>query len=208
MTGTFNSKGRTILLVASACAAFVVVVIIVLAFAGRSKVSVQEFDALQQRVLALEARVEKHSLTMDGLDQMTQQNDVFQQFVNEAAKREADFMFRLSDIETKLGISPPAPGTEPQQVPGTTAATPPKPPAPPEPKAVTAPAPAPKPAAKPAPPAPPQPESAVNGYYKVKPGDTAYSISRRFGLTVDQLKEINGLSNSDIYPGQNLRVTP
>ena len=70
MTGTFNSKGRTILLVASACAAFVVVVIIVLAFAGRSKVSVQEFDALQQRVLALEARVEKHSLTMDGLEDL------------------------------------------------------------------------------------------------------------------------------------------
>lgn len=208
MTGSFTNKGGTILLVTAACAAFIIIVIVVLAIAGRSSVSVKEFEAFQQRLLALEARVEKHSLTMDGLEQMTQQNDVFQQFVNEAAKRESDFMFRISDIEAKLGITPPVPpGTQaqpPQTAPQKVAPqSVPKPPA-----TVTPPPPAPKPAAATPPPPAPKPESAVSGYYQVRKGDTAYSISRKFGLTIDQLREMNGLKTNDIYPGQNLKVTP
>lgn len=43
--------------------------------------------------------------------------------------------------------------------------------------------------------------------YVVQRGDTLYLIGQRFGLSVAQLKAINGLSGDDIYPGQILRLT-
>ncbi|HVV55740.1 MAG TPA: glucosaminidase domain-containing protein [Mucilaginibacter sp.] len=42
--------------------------------------------------------------------------------------------------------------------------------------------------------------------YTVTQGDTLYSISRRFGLTVDELKSLNGLTDNIIRPGQKLVV--
>ena len=42
--------------------------------------------------------------------------------------------------------------------------------------------------------------------YTVKRGDTLYSISRRFGMTVNDLKQINGLRSNTISIGQKLKV--
>ncbi len=42
--------------------------------------------------------------------------------------------------------------------------------------------------------------------YVVQKGDTLYSISRKFGLTVDELKEKNALQDSGIRIGEELRV--
>ena len=43
--------------------------------------------------------------------------------------------------------------------------------------------------------------------YIVLQGDTLYSISRRFGLTVDELKQINNLPDNQIKIGQKLTVS-
>lgn len=45
-----------------------------------------------------------------------------------------------------------------------------------------------------------------NKTYTVGQGDTLYSISRRFGLTVDQLKSLNNLPGNNIKIGQKLVV--
>lgn len=46
-------------------------------------------------------------------------------------------------------------------------------------------------------------------YYQVRAGDTLYSISRRFGLTVDRLRKLNKLAlKASIYPGQKLLIAP
>ena len=43
--------------------------------------------------------------------------------------------------------------------------------------------------------------------YTVQRGDTLYTIAKRFGTTVAELTERNGLKNPDlIYPGQVLRL--
>ncbi|HET9440625.1 MAG TPA: DUF5715 family protein [Longimicrobiales bacterium] len=42
--------------------------------------------------------------------------------------------------------------------------------------------------------------------YKVRRGDTLWSIARKFHLTVPELKELNGLKNSKILPGQTLQI--
>ena len=45
--------------------------------------------------------------------------------------------------------------------------------------------------------------------HTVKQGDTLYSISRRYNLSVDHLREYNKLGvKASIYPGQQLQVTP
>ncbi len=42
--------------------------------------------------------------------------------------------------------------------------------------------------------------------YKVRKGDTLYSISRRYGLTVKELKRLNRLKNNTISIGQVLKI--
>jgi membrane-bound lytic murein transglycosylase D len=46
-------------------------------------------------------------------------------------------------------------------------------------------------------------------YYKVRKGDTVYSIARHHGLTVEELRELNDLPRrAKLHPGQRLRVAP
>jgi membrane-bound lytic murein transglycosylase D len=52
------------------------------------------------------------------------------------------------------------------------------------------------------------PERRVAGAttYKVRKGDTLYDIARIFGVSVGELRRINGLKTSRIYPGDVLRI--
>ena len=43
--------------------------------------------------------------------------------------------------------------------------------------------------------------------YTVKKGDSLGAIAERFGVTVDQLRELNGLKDNNIQAGQKLKVT-
>ncbi|RMF24579.1 MAG: LysM peptidoglycan-binding domain-containing protein [Bacteroidetes bacterium] len=52
----------------------------------------------------------------------------------------------------------------------------------------------------------PNPPPTAPQTYTVIRGDTLYSISRRFNLTVEKLKALNGLSSNLIRPGQVLRL--
>ena len=44
--------------------------------------------------------------------------------------------------------------------------------------------------------------------YRIKPGDTLYSIARNFNVSVDKLKAWNRLSSNRIHPGRELTVVP
>ena len=52
------------------------------------------------------------------------------------------------------------------------------------------------------------PDDSKIGTYSVQAGDTLYSISRKFNVTVETLKEYNGLRNNDISVGQMLYLHP
>jgi LysM repeat protein len=43
--------------------------------------------------------------------------------------------------------------------------------------------------------------------HEVKSGDTLASISKLFGLSVDEVKLLNGLEDSNLKPGQLLVVS-
>lgn len=44
------------------------------------------------------------------------------------------------------------------------------------------------------------------GFYEVTKGDTLYSISKKFNITVDDLKRLNNLSDNAISIGQSIKV--
>jgi len=46
----------------------------------------------------------------------------------------------------------------------------------------------------------------VNNLYTVQTGDTLYNISKRFGLTVDELKALNNMADNNIRIGQTMVV--
>ncbi|KIL43102.1 C40 family peptidase [Jeotgalibacillus campisalis] len=53
----------------------------------------------------------------------------------------------------------------------------------------------------------PAEQAKVSQTYTVTGGDTLFSIANLYGMTVDQLKEINQLSGNKLLPGQELKVT-
>ena len=52
----------------------------------------------------------------------------------------------------------------------------------------------------------PKPSTTGGSYYEVTKGDTLYSISKKFNVTVDDLKQWNNLSDNAISIGQSLKV--
>jgi LysM repeat protein len=54
-----------------------------------------------------------------------------------------------------------------------------------------------------------QKKAAATEIYQVKAGDTLFRISRRFGLTVEQLRSYNNIApDAAIHPGQKLKLQP
>jgi LysM repeat protein len=54
-----------------------------------------------------------------------------------------------------------------------------------------------------------QEPTSTSRFHVVQSGETLYRISRRYGLTVDQLRNYNDLaSDATIYPGQKLELKP
>lgn len=52
----------------------------------------------------------------------------------------------------------------------------------------------------------PKPTNSGEGYYEVSKGDTLYSISKRFGTTVDELRRLNDMSDNAISIGQSIKI--
>ena len=50
-------------------------------------------------------------------------------------------------------------------------------------------------------------ESEAQDYYIVKKGDTLYSISKRFNINIDNIKQINNLEGNTVSEGQKLYLT-
>ena len=53
----------------------------------------------------------------------------------------------------------------------------------------------------------PAPKPTTSGTYTVKKGDYLYKIASQYGMTVDQLRKLNGLTSNLIYSGQVLKVS-
>jgi LysM repeat protein len=55
----------------------------------------------------------------------------------------------------------------------------------------------------------PPPQQSKAQYHEVSRGETLFRISKKYGITVNQLRQLNNLTqNQAIYPGQKLLVKP
>ncbi len=66
------------------------------------------------------------------------------------------------------------------------------------------------PPVKETPPPPPTEEELLRGwvYHVVRPGESLFSVARRYGMSITGLQTINGLSTDDIYIGQKIKIRP
>lgn len=51
-----------------------------------------------------------------------------------------------------------------------------------------------------------QEADSIEALYTIQQGDTLYSLSKKFNLTVDELKKINGLKDNSLSIGQKIRI--
>ena len=52
----------------------------------------------------------------------------------------------------------------------------------------------------------PDPDPSPEKQYTVKSGDNLYNIARKFGISLDALKQANNLTSNLIFPGQILII--
>ncbi|MDY6906435.1 MAG: LysM peptidoglycan-binding domain-containing protein [Thermodesulfobacteriota bacterium] len=191
-----NSK--TMIAALAACAVIVIILIVVVATSGGPAVSEKDVQSLQSGLNALEERVDALAFSEDRIDRLRDRIGELEKITSEFGKLEADLMFRISDLEAKLGVTADkVTDTAQAQQQETTAKT-----------AAKTSVKTSKPAAAKADASAKTPDKQASGdiWYQVRKGDTVYSISRKHGLTVEALKTMNSLNSNKIFPGQKLRV--
>ena len=193
-SGNMFRKKSNLPFIIGAAALIVLVIIFVVILSGRNGSADREhLQSLEARIEKLENKLE----TMDTRDQISEQFARQERELNAMGKRlngfESTVSTQIDQIIKELGAFHQkldrAPAANAQALPSaekkTTAAAPKK-------SAVTAPK-----------------KAAAGEFYQVQAGDTLYRISRRFGLTVEQLQSYNNLArDAAIHPGQKLRLTP
>ncbi|MDY6823216.1 MAG: LysM peptidoglycan-binding domain-containing protein [Thermodesulfobacteriota bacterium] len=203
MTRNILQNTRALMAVLAVCVVAIIILIVVAATKGGGEVSKKDIQSLQDRLNTLEARMDALAFSGDRIERLATRMDEFEKVASEYGKLEADLMFRISDIEAKLGMA----GEKKTGKPVVKEQTAPEKAVPEKPATEKKKSDA-KAAASSS--APPSGESAEEGqgdaWYQVRKGDTVYSISRKYDLTVDELKAMNGLDTNRIYPDQKLKV--
>lgn len=187
---------RTLITVLAVCVVVIIILIVVVATTGGPAVAEKDIQSLQKRLATLEERLDSLAFSGDRIDRLRTRVDELEKITSEFGKLEADLMFRISDLEAELGMTG-----------GKKSAKTVDQPAGPEPvgkeKRQTS-----KPVSSvtQAPAKAPERQRTDDAWYEVRKGDTVYSISRKHGLSVEELKAMNGLQSSKIFPGQKLKV--
>ena len=193
-SGNMFRKKSNLPFIIGAAALIVLVIIFVVILSGRNGSADREhLQSLEARIEKLENKLE----TMDTRDQISEQFARQERELNAMGKRlngfESTVSTQIDQIIKELGAFHQkldrAPAANAQALPSaekkTTAAALKK-------SAVAAPK-----------------KAAAAEFYQVQAGDTLYRISRRFGLTVEQLQRYNNIApDAAIHPGQKLRLTP
>ena len=182
-----------------------VLLVLLVAFPKKPPLDVERLETLQARIDQFEERIVQLEAGQLELAQFRTQGQRAEQLLGRMDQLEETTAQRMEELSQKLvavetlASKPPPPQPAPKPPKAAVAA---KPPPKPAPKAAAQ-----KPATKPAAPKP-APAKAAGEYHTVKAGETLYRISRQYGLSVEKLSQLNGLSGTDIRVGQRLRVSP
>ena len=145
----------------------------------------EQIRVLSERMAAIENRLGVLETSSQADDAMAKRTQRVALFMNRFENLEATMARRMSDLSQRVEALESG-GRSKRTAPPPVASTPP-------------PAAASPPASKTA--------GVTAKAHVVAKGDTLYSISRKYGLSVDELLKLNGMSKGAvIYPGQSLRV--
>ena len=161
----------------------VLIIVMVFIFSGKGTLTNEDgYQDLEKRISFLEDRVAEMDRDVEEILKLEKQNKRIDVFMDRYARREADLSLKVDLLEKKLNKLQPNQKDVKNLTPKTLA----------------------KKQKKAAKPAEQTPKTSI---HQVRAGDTLYSISRKYGISVDKLKELNrSLKGNSIYPGQKLRV--
>ena len=157
-----------------------IVVILIFALAGPSNdVDKQQLYALDERIQALEKRLATIGLIDQALARIDNNEKELSLIMGRVDRFEGTVTTQIDQIIKELGKLHQKTGSTPA------------------------------PAVKTKPPVAKSTSEKQEKIHEVRAGDTLYSISRRYGLSVDQLRAYNNIGkDAAIRPGQKLRLSP
>jgi LysM repeat protein len=171
------------ILLAVAIVALVAVLLMLLLSGDSNPVSQQKLDALEGRIMALEERLDKYEAIDEKVTRIWEQAKSFEKFKDRFDRSEASMSLRMDHLTMSLETMQKQFTASPKKT-----ASPPVGPAS---KKTTA---------------SPIPKTKIK-YHQVKAGETLYSISKQYGLTVEELLKLNRMeAGSVIVTGQKLIV--
>jgi len=177
-----------------------VLLVLLVAFPKKPPVDTARLDSLTARIDQLQKQIDQLATDYGELAELKIQGKRAEQLLGRMDQLEKTTAQRMEELSQKLiamekqGLQPKPPPTAPKPPAAKPPAT--KPPAKTSTKKATK-----SPSSKPAAPTP-----AVK-YHTVQAGETLYRISRKYGITVDTLIQINKLSGTNINTGDKLRVS-
>ena len=180
------------ILLGGAVVVAVIVVLAIMFMPGNKPISSpgKDLTQIESRLKKLEAQVAAINLKNSNLNGLLEKSKQWEDFMAEYRKLNSGLILRLSDVEDKVGLAPmskktesvPAPMIVPTVKNNPTLST----------KKVTAEATA--------------ANTKPTAYYRVKKGDTVYSIGLKYGLKPETLRQMNGLEANNIKLGQKLKI--
>ena len=178
-TGLFQNK-LTRTYIIGGIGLVIIVILLVMVIAGPSDmVDRQQLQALEDRIQQLEKRITTTGVMDEALGRIDSNEKELSLIMERVDRFEGTVTTQIDQIIKELGKLHKKAGTAP----ATKAKTP-------------------QPAAK----STPEKQTKV---HEVRTGETLYSISRLYSLTVDQLRTYNNLGKeSAIRPGQKLKLSP
>jgi LysM repeat protein len=157
----------------------IIAILFVLVLSGPSDVVTrQQLQALEEKIQGLEKRIATRGLIDQALDKIDKNEKEFNLIMERVDRFEGTVGTQIDQIIKELGMLHQKAGS------------------------------APEPTSKARPKTAKSTEEKRPRLHEVTAGETLYSISRRYGLTVDQLRTYNDIGpDAAIRPGQKLRLT-
>lgn len=178
-TGLFHNKLNRTYIIGGIGLVILVVLLVMVLTGPSDVVDRQQLQALEDRIQQLEQRITTTGVMDEALGRIDSNEKELSLIMERVDRFEGTVTTQIDQIIKELGNLHQKAGTAPAA------------------KVKTPPT-----AAKPA----PEKQTKV---HEVRAGDTLYSISRRYGLTVDQLRTYNDIGkDAAIRPGQKLKLSP
>jgi hypothetical protein len=178
------AKPPTLLLLLSLAIIALVAVLLMLLFNGDADpIAQQKLDAMESRLLALEERLDKYEAIDEKVTRIWEQAKSFEKFKDRFDRSEASTSLRMDHLTMSLETLQKQVNASQKKTDVAPVTTPPKAP-------TTSSAP-----------------KAKIAYHEVKAGETLYSISKQYDITVEELLQLNRMkTGSVIVVGQKLIV--